>query len=135
MLNTEWVRIMTAIGTSTKDLRCVLGWSQQELADRAITSQGAISRLESCRTTEMPLRTVVIVLRALAEGAQVMEIPLTPMARSLISFTQRLTEGLTPTIDPELVTMVKTYGRMSAPRRAALVQFVRVMAPLEEQED
>src|SRR4030095_14699707 len=47
MLTAEWQRIVEVIGTTVHELRGLLGWSQQELADRAVTSQGTVSRLEA----------------------------------------------------------------------------------------
>src|SRR4029450_9723236 len=73
MLSAEWQRIVEVIGTTVHELRGLLGWSQQELADRAVTSQGTVSRLEAATVPGVPLHSVVVVLRALAAGADALQ--------------------------------------------------------------
>src|SRR5262245_52983246 len=92
MLATEWNRVVAAIGESVKSMRGMLGWSQQQLADRAVTSQGTISRIESGNHADLPLHSVVIIIRTLASAATNMGLAVTPATRALITFVQ--------TVDP-----------------------------------
>ena len=50
-----------------KAARALLGWSQQELADRAIVSANAVIRLER-GTVDSRMSTLTAVQRALAKG-------------------------------------------------------------------
>src|SRR4029453_14131229 len=74
MLTAEWQRIVEGIGTTVHELRGLVGWSRRELAARAVTSQGTVSRLEAGTVPGVPLHSVVVVLRALAAGADALEL-------------------------------------------------------------
>jgi transcriptional regulator with XRE-family HTH domain len=136
MKDTEWRQIIHTVGRTTRELRLLLGWSQQHLADRAITSQGAISRLESGTAGALSLHTVVIAFRALAVGAHELEIPLSPIARALLVFSDALnpTFTLTTPADPDLLQLVHAFHRVPARRRQALLHLVEATVALSHQE-
>ena len=132
MLASEWNRMIVALGLSVRDLRTVLGWSQCALAERAITSQGSVSRLESGTHPEIPFRSVVLVLRALALGAHVANLPLSFPARSLLTFLQGFEVGITPAVDPGLAALAQAYQRLSAPGRDALLHLIESIVAFRE---
>src|SRR4029453_2344786 len=86
MLSADWQRIVAVIGTTVHELRGLLGWSQQELDDRGVSSEGTVSRLESGTVPAVPLRSVVVVLRALAAGAEELELGVSRPVRALLTF-------------------------------------------------
>jgi transcriptional regulator with XRE-family HTH domain len=61
---------MRTLGRRTRGIRELVGWTQQDLADRAGVSQGAISRFELGQGLATPFLVVVRVLRVLHGGAQ-----------------------------------------------------------------
>jgi transcriptional regulator with XRE-family HTH domain len=132
VLASEWNRMIVDLGLSVRDLRTTLGWSQDELAKRSVVSQGAISRLEAGGHSGIPFHTVVVVLRALALGATDLQTPLSTGVRALITFTQAFDVGITPSLDPGLVTLTRLYHRLPVPIRPALVRFVDSAVHLRE---
>jgi transcriptional regulator with XRE-family HTH domain len=115
-----------AIAKAVKELREFLDWSQQQLADKAIVSQGAISRLESGNHGNVPLHTVVVVFRALATGAVNRDlVPSTP-ARHLIAFTKTLDDSFTITdhVDRKLLTVIRIFNNLSPQAQQGLVDFL-----------
>ena len=129
MLATEWNKIVVAIAESVKNVRFLLGWSQQQLADRAVTSQGTISRIESGNHADLPFHTVVIVIRTLASAATSMELVVTPATRALITFVQSVDASysvVTP-IDPELRDLLAVYHGLTSSEQIAMVRLVRAM--------
>jgi transcriptional regulator with XRE-family HTH domain len=128
MLTGEWRGIVAAVGLSVRHLRHLLGWSQHDLAERAITSQGAISRLESGHHLDVPFRTIILTLRALEQGARTASLSIVQPTRSLLDFAA----GLDPSyalarIDPELGRLIRAYQSMSPPHQLALVAFVTAL--------
>jgi transcriptional regulator with XRE-family HTH domain len=136
MRRAEWAALCGALGVAIRELRSVLGWSQQALADRAVTSQGTISRLEAGTAAGVPLRSVVLVLRALAAGAVDLELVVAPAPRALLGFIQALEAGgpLRTPLEPELVRLVRAFHRLPAPQQAALAQFAEALLPAAPQE-
>jgi transcriptional regulator with XRE-family HTH domain len=132
MKDTEWQQIVRAVGRTARDLRRLLGWSQQRVADLAITSQGAISRLESGTAEALPLHTAVIVFRALAVGAQELNLPLSREAHALSMFSDAFHPGfaLMTSSDPELVQLLRVFHRLPAARRPALLRLVEATVDL-----
>jgi transcriptional regulator with XRE-family HTH domain len=62
---TRWRSWMLELGQQIRRLRRLVGLSQQELADLADVSQGAVSRLETARGLATPLLIVVKINLAL----------------------------------------------------------------------
>src|SRR4029450_2521677 len=130
MLSAEWQRIVGVIGATVRELRLLLGWSQTELADRAVTSQGTVSRLESGRVPDVPLHSVVVVLRVLAAGADELDLELSPPVRTLLTFAQTVnpTFLVTAPLDPSLVRLLQIYHRLGPTQRLRFVEFLRATA-------
>ena len=130
MLTAEWQRIVGVIGTTVHELRHLLGWSQQELANRAVTSQGTVSRLESGQVPDVPLRSVVVVLRALAAGADELDLGVSRPVRALLTFAQTVdpTFLVTAPLDPSLVRLLQIYHRLAPTQRLRFVQFLHATA-------
>jgi transcriptional regulator with XRE-family HTH domain len=132
MLTAEWQRIVQALARATRELRLLLGWSQQQLADKAVTSQGAISRLEAGRCEDVPLRTVVYVLRALACGAVAADLSVSAQTHAILVFVRTFEPTFTFTgpLDPGLVALVRLYHDQAPARRQALLQLVTAAVTL-----
>ena len=125
MLARDWAHVVGGLGTTVAELRELCGWSQQALADRSGTSQGAVSRLEAGHATEISLRTVVCVLRALGRGIGALEIIVAPPVHALLVASEALgTVGPVVVLDPELVAFVRCAHRLSPAARVALRQFI-----------
>lgn len=129
MLAEDWHQIVATLGTTVRDVRRMLGWSQQQLADQAIVSQGAISRMEAGHCGAVPFHTVVVVLRTLAAGAATLHVPLSPTARQLLAFAPSL-NGAFAAIDPDpdFAAIAQTLQRLTRPNRARLLAIVRAVA-------
>lgn len=122
VLDDEWISIIKSLAQTVRELRRTLGWSQDSLARRAGTSQGAVSRIESGNTLNLPFHTVVVVSRALAVGAKSIQTPLTPETKALLEFTGS-TGDLTEPTDPDLTSIISLYQRMKPPQRVAFTAF------------
>jgi transcriptional regulator with XRE-family HTH domain len=131
MRRAEWAALCGALGVAIRELRSVLGWSQQALADRAVTSQGTISRLEAGTAAGVPLRSVVVVLRALAAGTAALDLEVAAAPRALLGLVQTLDGGgaLRTPLDPRLVRLVRAFHRLPGPQQAALAQFADALVP------
>jgi transcriptional regulator with XRE-family HTH domain len=132
----DWRAIVLTLGTTVRDLRRVLGWSQQYVADHAGVSQGLLSRLERGESAAVPLHSVIVVLRTLAAGADAMHLRLSPIAQQLLSFAHM--NGTLMTIDlPEtdLAAIAQALRRIPRPRRAAFLSIVRAAAVAFGDED
>ena len=134
MLRAEWAEIITAMSKATRDVRTMLGWSQQRLADKAVTSQGTISRLESGHVLDLPFRSVIIVLRALAAGVRAAELPLSPTAKSLMAFLETINPSLvlTLTLDSDLSALIRLYHSLPESHRPAVIAFMQAAVALHE---
>jgi transcriptional regulator with XRE-family HTH domain len=137
MLAVEWRGITTALGATVRELRELLGWSQQELANRAVVSQGTISRIEAGTHAGLPFHSVVVVGRSLAAGAAAVKLAVSPVARSLLNFVVALDHefSLIEPMDPQLVKLVRAYQCLTPGQRAALADFVTATVALEAVHD
>jgi transcriptional regulator with XRE-family HTH domain len=133
----EWTQVVGALATTVRDVRRMLGWSQQQLADQAVVSQGAISRMETGRCGAVPLHTVVVVLRTLAAGAATLQVPLSPTAAQLLAFAPSLDGGFSAIepLDPDFVYIAQTLGRIPRSRRTDFLAIVRAVAAAFDADD
>lgn len=137
MLADEWQSVVTALATTVRDVRRLLGWSQQMLANQAVVSQGAISRMESGHAGNVPLHSVVVVLRTLAAGAADFELPLSPTATHLLAFAPSI-DGTFSAIeppDPDIAYIMRTLARIHYRRRPAFLAIVRAAAAAFDPDD
>src|SRR5262245_27518090 len=133
MLAAEWRRLIGRLAASIRETRTLLGWSQSDLAARAVVSQGAISRLESSKHSDFPFHTVLVVLHALALGVTELDIPLSAPIRFLLAFMQGFDGSITiAPPDPGLVTLARAYHHLSDPGRRALVALAQSAAAFKE---
>ena len=129
MLTDEWQQIVVALGTTIREVRTLLGWTQQHLADQAVVSQGTISRLERGGCAAVPFHSVIVVLRTLAAGATAMHVPVSPAAAQLLAFAtvDGSFRAITPP-DPPLAEIARTLARIHGSRRPAFLAIVRAAA-------
>lgn len=126
MTQNEWSKIIVAIAKAVKEVRELLGWSQQELADKAVVSQGAISRIEAGKHDGLPLHSIVVVFRALAVGASTVDIIPSPATRHLLAFVTSLSDDFTITepIDQNLTALVRMFSQLNPEAQKSLVGFL-----------
>ncbi len=123
-------RAPQAIAQKLHALRELLGLSQQELADRAGTSQGAVSRMEAGTCPDMTLRIVAGVFAALVIELLPMRDACSVEIESVIAVVTGifplLVENTQFTVfrDPDLVALVRGYTRLGAAQRKRLVQIL-----------
>lgn len=137
MLAAEWQQIVATLGTTVREVRTLLGWSQQGLANHAIISQGTISRLERGECAGVPFHSVVVVLRTLAAGAAAMQLPLSATAAQLLAFAPMLNGGFTAIdpLDPDLAYIADALPRIRRPDRPAFLRIVRAAAEALRKDD
>lgn len=135
MLAEEWSRIIKNLARTVHEARGILDWSQQQLADRAVTSQGAISRVESGRMLNIPFHTVVVIGRAISAGMRTIQVSLPPSTMELLRFTQGMDGNFVDAVDPDIICLTNTFNRMLPKQRAIFMQFVRTTAELMSQAD
>ena len=128
----EWRGMAAHLARCVRDLRGFLGWSQDELARRAATSQGTISRLESGACLHTPFRSVVLVMRALGNEMETLHAPLPEPATGLLHFVRAVHGGVPPTTldptDPDLQRLVTAYHALAPRAQAAFVPVVCAVA-------
>ena len=130
MLADEWQQIVDALGTTVRDVRKMLGWTQQQLADQAVVSQGLISRLEAGHCAAVPFHSVVVVLRTLATGAATLDLPLSPTAAQLLAFAPSMNGSFTAidAPDPVFAEIAHTLTRIPRRYRTGFLAIVRAAA-------
>jgi transcriptional regulator with XRE-family HTH domain len=130
---TPWRKWMANLGDRARQMREVLGLSQEQLARRAGVSQGAISRYEAGRGLNTPLLVSMRIHAALGRGLRTMD-PQT-LTDEVQRFLQQLElfgvpqeEGKAPhvsplpvLIDPELEAVIRRYRTLPEPKQRALV--------------
>jgi predicted transcriptional regulator len=127
----EWRGVVATLGASVRELRRLIGWSQQHVADRALVSQGCVSRMEAGRCDQLPFRSVVAVLRTLGTAAIQLDLTPTPLTQQLLVFTDSLA-GPVALVDPDpdLAAIVQQCTHMAPSQRALFRRFVRSAAAL-----
>lgn len=130
MLSTEWREVVRTLAREARELRRLLGWSQEHVADLATVSQGAVSRLESGRMLNVPLHTVVVVMQVLVQGAEQVGIQLTAATYAFLSPFEGC---IVHPIDPTFASMLRVFHRFPIAQQAAFVTFLESMlAPTRE---
>lgn len=126
-------RAPQAIAQKVREMRKLLGLSQDDLARRAGTSQGAVSRVEAGACEEMTFRIIVGVFVALAVELLPMRDALSPELDAVIGVVTGsfplLVEDQAFTVfrDPGLTLLVRGYTNLPPREQKRLV---RVLGPL-----
>lgn len=133
----EWGDWMRRLGRFVRHVRVFLGLSQEELAQLAGVSQGAVSRLEGGRGLATPLLVVMRVLYAMRRAAGAVDAELlTEEARRLLGTDPPYAPQFAPVAprigpllkDPGLEELVRLYRALSPRGRQRLVTTVRTVA-------
>ena len=125
MLAAEWNALLRELGVGIRQLRHVLGWSQERVANRAITSQGSVSRLESGTCASVSLHSLVVVLRVLDDGiSQLDGVILSPSLQVLLTFARGFDGAVLAPLDPHLVTLLSAYHQLAPAQQEAVARFV-----------
>jgi len=124
-----WQTLIAQFAVHVRDMRTLVGLSQQQLAVRADTSQGAISRLEAGSHIDVPLLTILKVTSALADATAQVDGAIPRQIAALLGFAAQFphTHG-GPLPDPALTQLLTAYHRLATPRRQAFVQLVLPLA-------
>jgi transcriptional regulator with XRE-family HTH domain len=123
----EWSK---ELAKSVREVRDLLGWSQDKLARHARTSQGAISRLESGDCNNTPFTTVVKVCKVLALQAKSLDVPLTPSTAHLLDFAGDFTGEMIEPPDPALVSLIAAFHSVQPRHYDAFMNFFQATASL-----
>ena len=125
MLAAEWRALLRELGVGIRQLRRVLGWSQDGLAARAVTSQGSVSRLESGTCEHVSFHSLVVVLRVLDDGiSQLDGVILSPPLQVLLTFARGFDGAVLQPLDPTLVTLLTAYHQLAPAQQQAVARFV-----------
>lgn len=123
----DWPLLVAGISRQLRAARELLGWSQEELAGRAQTSQGLISRMERGNCLQMPLLSVLKVFHAMRDALACLEGAGAPSARALAAAAVELAAPSPRPLDPGLADLLRAYGNLSPAQRAT---FRRLVLPL-----
>ena len=133
----KWEAWVQGMGRYTRRLRELTGMSQEQLANRAGVSQGALSRLEAGRAVHTPLIVVMKVNTAMR--AALAALPREALSEELRAImddvpTRRIPvkgtgfDDLALTPDPLLTELVRLFWSVPARHREHLLQVVRSLA-------
>lgn len=125
----EWKDFTKAFGETIRELRELLGLSQQELANQALISQGAVSRVESGDHPGLPLVTVMKLLAAFSANIPSIADALRPEVKTLLSFAAALRPlGLkSEPLDPTFTSLLSAFQSLTQAQKRT---FVRLVTPL-----
>jgi transcriptional regulator with XRE-family HTH domain len=121
----DWREFMEALAHDVRAARAALGCSQDDLAERARLSQGAISRLEAGGVLAIPLRTVFQVLTTLAAASGPIDVAVPALIRSLIAHTPAHAGEV---LDPALAALLFVLHDLDPRRRAAVLDAALAIA-------
>jgi transcriptional regulator with XRE-family HTH domain len=127
----EWGGFIQAFAETVKEIRMMLGLSQQDLANRAMTSQGTISRVESGLHPDVPFITVMKLLLTLSSDTKLIPEALRPQTRDLLGFIDVL-RPIVPGLqasppEPAFANLLLTLQSLTQTQRRT---FVRLVIPI-----
>lgn len=128
----EWDGFIKALAETVKELRMMLGLSQQDLANRAMTSQGTVSRVESGLHPDVPFLTVMKLLLTLSSDTRLLPEALRPQTKDLLAFIDVL-RPIVPGLqvsppDPAFANLLLTFQSLTQPQKRAFVRLVQPIA-------
>src|SRR5262249_27394751 len=125
----DWQRWMRSLGRQNRHVREFLGLSQEEVAQLAGVSQGAVSRLEAGRGLSTPMLVVLKIYLALGRALRTIDPVLRDDVRTYLEppLAEELEEGKLPepALDPDLVDLVRLYRGLRANHRRTLLSVMR----------
>jgi len=125
--------LIAALGVYVRETRQLLGWSQQNLADTATTSQGLVSRLESGRCAALPLMSALKILVALGnDRAPIASALPQPVALILTCAAELEPDRAAGPPDPNFRTLLQTYHRLPAIRQGTFIRMMLNVASMLE---
>lgn len=115
-----------------RNARMLLGLSQDQLARRAATSQGTISRMEAGHHLDLPIVSIARVVGVLAAALPGISDALPRSHTALFAFGRAFPTASQPTNslppDPALRRLLRAYHALSPPRRALFIEIVLPLA-------
>lgn len=117
--------MVAALGRYVKETRRLLGWSQDNLAEAACTSQGLVSRMEAGRCVGLPFMSVLKVLTALAAHESPIGDAVPAPFRFVLACAAHLPGPHPAPPDPHLAQLLQAYHALPSARQAAVVQMLR----------
>jgi len=133
----DWSRWMRALGRQGRRAREFLGLSQEQLAELAGVSQGAVSRLEAGRGLATPMLVVLKINLALTRALRRVDPTLlSEELRRVLEIEHRLSppigdlgfEALPLTQDPDLEEMIRIYRALPERQRRTFLSVARATA-------
>lgn len=131
----RWERVPEVLGAKVRRMRRVLGLSQEQLAQAAQVSQGAVSRFESGQCGQLSFHTVAAVFCALVAAYAPQVERVAPDIRQALAVVVGVwpmaveDHGFRVFEDAGLEQLLGWYHALDAERRALLV---RLLEPLVE---
>ena len=125
----RWRELVARLGCQVQEVRHLLGWSQDELARRAHTSQGTISRIESGRHPDFPLLSAFKVLTALAHESPAVEQALTGPALHILQVMRELEEPRLVERSAGFAMLLLTYHGLAPDQQET---FLDLVVPIAE---
>ena len=136
-LQIDWPEWIQAHGQQVRRLRQFLGFSQEQLAQLAGVSQGAVSRLEAGRGLATPMLVVMKITLAIVRGLRAMDPSmLTDELRRLMNIEDNISPRIAGigvdlgplTKDAELEELVRVYHALPERQRQTFLSVVRAIA-------
>lgn len=125
--------MIAALGHYVKETRLLLGWSQENLAESARTSQGLISRMERGDCLALPFISVMKVLTALAASESPIGDAVPAPFNFVLACAAHLPGARPAPPDPHLGKLVQAYHQLPAARQPALVQMLQSIVTMVDE--
>lgn len=133
----DWRQWMQAHGQQVRRLREFLGLSQEQLANLAGVSQGAVSRLEAGRGLATPMLVVLKITLAVVRGLRALDPSvLNDELRRLMDVETTISPPIGEvgvrfdalTKDPDIEELIRLYRNLPERQRPTFLNVMRAMA-------
>lgn len=128
----NWPALFQHLASELRQLRVLCGLSQQQVADAAGVSQGAVSRLESGRFRQFPVTTVAAILVALVRATEAVEPAIPSHLLPPLAVVRDLLPALVVVpavpLDRELAELLRLYHQVPRARRPIVLAVLRPLA-------